>query len=96
MAGGWTEDGVGQDRPEDEPGEGMPSMDHGVLYKNHRIHLSHLKSGLWLSQIVSIGERTPVTEDSLTDTVTRVPGEYLSQAEALEAANSYIDRLEIE
>jgi hypothetical protein len=72
----------------------MPIMDSGVIYKNHRIHLSLLKSGLWLGQIVSLGGRKPVTEDSLTDTVTRVPGEYPSEAEALQAASKYIDHLE--
>ena len=41
--------------------------------------------------IVSIGTRQSTTKDSLTDTVTRVPGEYQSVAEALEAAKRYID-----
>jgi len=48
-------------------------------------------SGLWVSMIVSIGTRQSTTKDSLTDTVTRVPGEYQSEAEALEAAKQYID-----
>lgn len=69
-------------------------MDKGVVYKAYRIHVSDLLSGLWLSKIVSIGERKPMTKDSLTDAVTRVPGEYPSKAEALQAAKQYIDHVE--
>jgi hypothetical protein len=32
-----------------------------------------------------------MTKDSLTDTVTRVPGEYPSEDEAIQAAKRYID-----
>jgi len=32
-----------------------------------------------------------MTQDSLTPTVTRVPGEYASEAEALRAAKRYVD-----
>jgi Arc/MetJ-type ribon-helix-helix transcriptional regulator len=35
-----------------------------------------------------------MTKDSLTDTVTRVPGEYPSEEEAMQAAMRYIDEQE--
>ena len=66
-------------------------LDRAVLYQARRIHSSPLMSGLWVSMIVRIGTRQSTTKDSLTDTVTRVPGEYQSEAEALEAAKRYID-----
>jgi len=40
---------------------------------------------------VSIGTRNPLTKDSLTDTVTRVPGEHHTEGEAIQAAKRYID-----
>jgi hypothetical protein len=41
--------------------------------------------------IVSVGKRKLITEDSLTDTVLRVPGEFFSKEEAILAAKRYID-----
>jgi hypothetical protein len=41
--------------------------------------------------VVSLGQRQPLTSDSLADTVTRVPGEYPSDDEAIQAAKRYID-----
>jgi hypothetical protein len=40
---------------------------------------------------VRVGKRPLVTEDSVTDTVLRVPGEFLSKDEALLAAKRSID-----
>ncbi len=64
------------------------------IYKQHRIHTTRLFSGAWVSVIVNMGRKTIPTKDALTDTVTRVPGEYESEAEALRAAAQYIDHLE--
>ena len=69
-------------------------MNNLPVYKAHRIHIAHLMRGSWVSTIVTIGERTPLTKDSLTDTATLVPGEYPSEAEALQAATYYIDHVE--
>jgi hypothetical protein len=55
------------------------------------MHVAYLPSSLWLSMIVSVGKRKAMTKDSLTAAVTRVPGEYESEAEALQAAKRYID-----
>lgn len=66
-------------------------MKNASVYKAHRFHTSHLMSGLWLSMIVSIGKRKPLTKDSLTDTLTRVPGESPSEEEAVRAAKRYTD-----
>jgi len=68
---------------------------HGRIYKEHRIHADRMpNSGLWISTIVKLGQTRAITKDSLTATVTRVPGEYESEAEALRAAAQYIDHLE--
>jgi hypothetical protein len=65
------------------------------IYKEHRIHANHLPaSGQWISTIVKMGEALAITKDSLTDKVTRVPGEFSSEAEALQGAIRYIDGLE--
>jgi hypothetical protein len=61
------------------------------VYKARRIHTSRLMRGPWVSIVVSIGTRQPMTKDSLTDTVTRVPGEYPSEEEAIQGAKRYID-----
>ena len=66
-------------------------MHDAPVYKTHRIHTSRLMRGPWVSIVVSIGTRQPMTKDSLTDTVTRVPGEYPSEDEAIQAAKHYID-----
>jgi len=63
----------------------------GLVYKEHRIHRSRLTSGLWLSLIVKLGTKKAMTKDSLTPAVTRVPGEYASEDEAIRTAKRYID-----
>jgi len=72
----------------------MSNVNDASVYKAHRIHTSRLFSGLYVSIIVRLGKRNPPTKDSLTDTVTRVPGEYPSEAEAVLAAKQYIDHVE--
>ena len=70
-------------------------MKHGRIYKEYRIHAGRLpNSGHWISTIVKLGQMRAITKDSLTAKVTRVPGEYESEAEALRAAAQYIDHLE--
>lgn len=69
----------------------MSSVDHAPVYKGYRIHTSRLLSDTYVSMIVRLGGRDPLSRDTLTDTVTRVPGEYASEAEALDAAERYID-----
>ena len=64
------------------------------IYKEHRIHTSRLQSDRWLSVIVKLGQRKAMAKDSLTPAVTRVPGEYPSESEALQAATQYIDHLD--
>jgi hypothetical protein len=61
------------------------------VYKQHRIHTTRLSSGPWLCVIVNVGKKTVPTRDALTDTVTRVPGEYESEDRAIQAARAYID-----
>jgi len=68
------------------------SLKEGPIYKGYRIYTSRLFSGPWLSMIVNMGRKTVLTKDALTDTVTRVPGEYTSEEEAIQAARAYIDR----
>ncbi len=69
-------------------------LDGAVAYKGYRIHTAPQVPGLWISMIVKLGPPIPVTKDSLTATVTRVPEEYASEAEAVLAARQYIDHLE--
>jgi len=38
-----------------------------------------------------MGQKTVPTKDALTDTVTRVPGEYALEDAAIQAARAYID-----
>ena len=66
-------------------------MQNAPVYKGFRIHTTRLTFGTYISLIVSIGKRHLLTEDSLTDTVLRVPGEFLSKDEAILAAKLYID-----
>ena len=40
---------------------------------------------------MKLGKKKAMTKDSLTAAVTRVPGEYASEAEALQAAKRYVD-----
>jgi len=61
------------------------------VYKQHRIHTTRLPSGPWICMIVNTGRRTVRTKDALTETVTRVPGEYESEDRAIQAARAYID-----
>ena len=69
-------------------------MNDYTLYKEYRIHTAQLRSALWVSTIVRVGERQAMTTDSLTPAVTRVPGEYPAEVEALQAAMQYINHLE--
>lgn len=69
-------------------------MEESTVYKGHRIHTKQLPSGLWLTSIVNIGKRKMTTMDSLTAAVSRVPGEYDSQREAIQAAKQYLDQKE--
>jgi hypothetical protein len=61
------------------------------IYKEHRIHTTRLFSGPWICTIVNVGRKTVPTKDALTETVTRVPGEYAVEDEAIQAARMYID-----
>jgi hypothetical protein len=45
--------------------------------------------------IVKLGRRQVMNRDSLTATVTRVPGEHDSEEEAIQVAKRYIDEAEI-
>ena len=72
----------------------MRNLESAPVYKAHRIHVTRLYSRPYVSLIVSLGIRQPMTKDSLTATVTRVPGEYPSEAEAIQAAMRYIDEQE--
>ena len=67
-------------------------MRKAPTYEQHRIHTRQLFSGPRLSTIVNMGRKTVLTKDVLTDTVTRVSGEYTSEEEAIQAARTYIDR----
>jgi len=72
----------------------MLKLDNAPVYKAHRMHITRLYSRPYVSLIVRIGIRQPMTKDSLTATVMRVPGEYPSEAEAIQAAMHYIDEQE--
>ena len=67
------------------------TLKQGPIYKEYRIYTSPLMNEHWISMIVSIGKRRLITRDSLTDTVTRVPGEHRSEVGALLATKRYID-----
>ncbi len=69
-------------------------MKEQVVYKQHRLHTMEMPSGVWLVVIVNFGERKIITADSLTDEAIRIPGEFMSEGEALRAAKAYIDRQE--
>ena len=66
-------------------------MIEGLVYKEHRIHSARLASGFWVSIIVKLGTKKVMTKDSLTPAVSRVPGEYDSEDEAVRTARRYID-----
>ncbi len=69
----------------------MADVEENPVYKQHRIHTQHLPSGLWLASIVNVGKRKMTSTDSLTATVSRIPHEFDSEPEALQAARRYID-----
>ena len=70
---------------------GETKLTQQFVYKEHRIHSSRLASGFWLSLLVKLGKKKALTKDSLTAAVTRVPGEYDSEEEAVRTAKRYID-----
>ena len=70
------------------------SLKEGPICKDYRIHIARLPSEHWLSKIVKLGKKKAMTKDSLTAEVTGIPGEYGSEAEALQAAKGYIDEAE--
>ena len=70
------------------------NLKEGPLYKGYRIHTARLLSEHWLSKIVSLGKKKGMTKNSLTAAVTCIPGEYGSEAEAIQAAQGYIDEAE--
>ncbi len=72
----------------------MADVEENPVYKQHRIHTQHLPSGLWLASIVNVGKRKMTTTNSLTAAVSRIPHEYDSETEAIQAARRYIDREE--
>jgi hypothetical protein len=67
------------------------SVKEGPLYKGYRIYTARLLSEHWLSKIVNLGKKKGMTKDSLTAKVIGIPGEYGSEAEAIQAAKRYID-----
>jgi hypothetical protein len=67
------------------------SLKEGPIYKGYRIYTARLLSEHWLSKIVNLGKKKGMTKDSLTAEVTGIPGEYGSEAEAIQAARGYID-----
>ncbi len=70
-------------------------MNQSPVYKHYRIHAQRTPiRGLWIACIVSCGKQKQTTTDSLTATVTRIPKEYESKAEAVQAAKGYIDQQE--
>ena len=66
-------------------------MSEAHIYKAHRIHARQLARGPWVSLIVNVGRKTIATKDALTESVTRVPGEYECEDSAIQAARAYID-----
>ena len=70
----------------------MIDLKESPVYKAHRIHTLQLPSGLWLASIVNVGKRKATTLHSLTGAVSRIPREYDSEEEAVQAAKAYIDR----
>jgi hypothetical protein len=70
------------------------SLKEGPVYKGCRIYTAQLLSQHWLSKIVNLGKKKGMTKDSLTAKVIGIPGEYGSEAEAIQAAQGYIDEAE--
>ncbi len=67
-------------------------MNESLVYKEHRIHTRQSMSGLWIVCTVSLKKEKVETRHSLTDSVTRVPGEYNLEEKAIQAAKEYIDQ----
>ncbi len=67
-------------------------MAESPVYREYRIHVEKLPSLWWLASIVNTGKRKVPTKDSLTLAVTRIPREYDSEQEAIQAAKEYIDQ----
>ena len=74
-----------------EIGGEMDLMGSGV-YKNHRIHTTHLPSGVWVVSIVKLGAAKEGARVGSRPPVERIRGEYLSQNEAVSAAKLYVDQ----
>jgi hypothetical protein len=72
-------------------GGGASPVREPPIYKQHRIHTTRLPSGPWISLIVNLGRKTVPVKDALTSRVTRVPGEYALEDQAIQAARAYID-----
>lgn len=69
-------------------------MKEALIYRHYRIHTTPLRGEQWLAMIVKLGAKSSLTKDSLTPAVTRIPGEYVSEAEAIDAAKRYINNEE--
>ena len=67
------------------------TLKEGPIYRGYRLYTSRLLSEHWLCKIVKLGKEKVTTKDSLTAKVIGLPGEYASEAEALQAAKRYID-----
>lgn len=67
------------------------TLKEGPIYRGYRLYTSRLLSEHWLCKIVKLGKGKVTTKDSLTAKVIGIPGEYDSEAEALQAAKRYVD-----
>ncbi len=75
--------------------KGSTDGTQGPVYKHYRIHAQRMAiSEQWIACIVNCGRQLQATEDSLTATVTRIPKEYESKEEAVQAAEDYIAQQE--
>ena len=70
----------------------MTNLKESTVFKEHRIHTKQLPSGLWVTSTVNFGKRKVINSDSLTAAVSRIPGEYNSEQEAIQAAKRYINQ----
>jgi hypothetical protein len=91
----WQALGVKPSHPENRNGTqrqrgGRAKLTGGLVYKEYRIHSPRLASGLCVSIIVKLGRKKVMTKDALTPAVTRVPGEYDTEEEAVRSAKRYI------
>ncbi len=62
------------------------------VYKNHRIHVAQLLSGVWVASVVKLG-RSGVQPGS--PPVKQIRGEYASHDEAVSAAKQRLDQEDI-